>query len=179
MICILILSTCLWRVSQAEDPCSLLHLLLDNILVNALKGKPESQVIIYRHMRIKSVTLENHGYTAFTGPLFVCPDPVDQKVTLTDVFKSCNATPVAVASAIMAKEMNADDELAGQLVVWTSLASTVTIFIYVTMHRKAPISEQQASSSACQRRFPSTALTQPKIQTFRPEQSMQKVYRQT
>ncbi len=45
------------------------------------------------------------------------------------------ATPVAVASAIMAKEMGADDELAGQLVVWTSLASTVTIFIYVTVLR--------------------------------------------
>ena len=45
------------------------------------------------------------------------------------------ATPVAVASAIMAKEMNADDELAGQLVVWTSLVSTVTIFLYVTVFR--------------------------------------------
>ncbi|MDE7297431.1 MAG: AEC family transporter [Lachnospiraceae bacterium] len=45
------------------------------------------------------------------------------------------ATPVAVASAIMAKEMDADDELAGQLVVWTSLISTVTIFIYVTILR--------------------------------------------
>lgn len=45
------------------------------------------------------------------------------------------ATPVAVASAIMAKEMNADDELAGQLVVWTSLVSTVTIFLYVTIFR--------------------------------------------
>ncbi len=42
------------------------------------------------------------------------------------------ATPVAVSSAIMAKEMESDDELAGQLVVWTSLVSTVTIFIYVT-----------------------------------------------
>ncbi len=44
-------------------------------------------------------------------------------------------TPVAVASAIMAKEMNADDELAGQLVVWTSIVSTVTIFIYVVIFR--------------------------------------------
>lgn len=44
-------------------------------------------------------------------------------------------TPVAVASAIMAKEMNADDELAGQLVVWTSLVSTVTIFVYVVIFR--------------------------------------------
>ncbi len=49
------------------------------------------------------------------------------------------ATPVAVASAIMAKEMDADDELAGQLVVWTSLISTVTIFIYVTVLRAVGI----------------------------------------
>ncbi len=45
------------------------------------------------------------------------------------------ATPVAVASAIMANEMGADGELAGQLVVWTSLVSTVTIFVYVTILR--------------------------------------------
>lgn len=49
------------------------------------------------------------------------------------------ATPVAVASAIMAKEMKADDELAGQLVVWTSLVSTVTIFIYVVFFRSMGI----------------------------------------
>lgn len=49
------------------------------------------------------------------------------------------ATPVAVASAIMAKEMGADDELAGQLVVWTSLVSAVTIFIYVTILKAAGI----------------------------------------
>lgn len=49
------------------------------------------------------------------------------------------ATPVAVASAIMAKEMGADGELAGQLVVWTSLVSTVTIFLYVSLLRFAGI----------------------------------------
>ena len=49
------------------------------------------------------------------------------------------ATPVAVASAIIAKEMGADGELAGQLVVWTSLVSTVTIFIYVSLLRFAGI----------------------------------------
>ena len=48
-------------------------------------------------------------------------------------------TPVAVASAIMAKEMGADDELAGQLVVWTSLVSTVTIFVYVVFFRSVGI----------------------------------------
>ncbi len=45
------------------------------------------------------------------------------------------ATPAAVASAIMAKEMGADGELAGQLVVWTTLAGTVTVFVCVTVLR--------------------------------------------
>lgn len=47
------------------------------------------------------------------------------------------ATPCAVSGAIMAKEMGADEELAGQLVVWTSLVSTVTIFLCVTVFRMA------------------------------------------
>ena len=45
------------------------------------------------------------------------------------------ATPTAVASAIMAKEMGADEELAAQLVVWSSLAGAVTVFVCVTVLR--------------------------------------------
>ncbi len=41
------------------------------------------------------------------------------------------ATPVAVSSAVMAKEMGGDDELAGQLVVWTTLVSGFTLFAIV------------------------------------------------
>lgn len=51
------------------------------------------------------------------------------------VYMGVFATPAAVASAVMAAEMGADGELAGQLVVWTSLVSTFTIFIYVTVFR--------------------------------------------
>lgn len=40
-------------------------------------------------------------------------------------------TPVAVSSAIMAGEMGNDEQLAGQLVVWTSIASVFTLFITV------------------------------------------------
>lgn len=40
-------------------------------------------------------------------------------------------TPVAVSSAIMAQEMDNDGTLAGQLVVWTSIASIFTIFFFV------------------------------------------------
>ena len=41
------------------------------------------------------------------------------------------STPVAVSSAIMAKEMNNDEQLASQLVVWTSIFSMGTIFIII------------------------------------------------
>lgn len=40
-------------------------------------------------------------------------------------------TPVAVSSAIMAGEMGGDEQLAGQLVVWTSLCSILTLFVTV------------------------------------------------
>lgn len=41
------------------------------------------------------------------------------------------ATPTAVSSVPMATEMNNDDELAGQLVVWTSIASAFTLFAII------------------------------------------------
>ncbi len=44
-------------------------------------------------------------------------------------------SPVAVASAIMAQEMDNDGVLAGQLVVWTSIASIFTIFLTVVVLR--------------------------------------------
>jgi len=43
------------------------------------------------------------------------------------------ATPVAVSSAIMAAEMENDETLAGQLVVWSSLFSILTMFITIVV----------------------------------------------
>ena len=40
-------------------------------------------------------------------------------------------TPAAVSSAIMAGQMNNDEQLATQIVVWTSLFSIATMFITV------------------------------------------------
>lgn len=45
------------------------------------------------------------------------------------------ATPVAVASAIMAEEMDNDGQLAAQLVVWTSLVSVFTLFGFIFASR--------------------------------------------
>ena len=42
-------------------------------------------------------------------------------------------SPVAVSSAIMAEQMHNDEQLATQLVVWTSLGSIVTIFAFVCL----------------------------------------------
>ncbi|MCM1090164.1 MAG: AEC family transporter [Butyrivibrio sp.] len=44
-------------------------------------------------------------------------------------------TPVAVASAVMAEEMGSDGQLAGQLVVWTTLLSSVVIFVSIVLLR--------------------------------------------
>ena len=40
-------------------------------------------------------------------------------------------TPVAVSSVPMTQEMGSDTELAGQLVVWTSLLSSITLFLII------------------------------------------------
>lgn len=50
-------------------------------------------------------------------------------------FVALFGTPVAVSSAIMAREMNADYDLAGQLVVWTTIVSSFTLFITVVIFR--------------------------------------------
>lgn len=45
------------------------------------------------------------------------------------------STPVAVSSAVMVREIGGDDQLAGQLVVWTSLISIVSVFCIVFLCR--------------------------------------------
>lgn len=54
-------------------------------------------------------------------------------------FVALFATPVAVSSVPMAQEMGADHTLAGQLVVWTTLLSAVTVFIASFLLRLAGI----------------------------------------
>lgn len=65
---------------------------------------------------------------ALTGVLDFGPDVFAALIALF-------ATPVAVASAIMADAMDNDGQLAGQLVVWTSLLSIVTLFVVIFIVR--------------------------------------------
>lgn len=53
----------------------------------------------------------------------------------TSMLVSVFGSPLATASAIMAREMGADDALAGQLVVWTSVFSMPSLFILVAVLR--------------------------------------------
>ncbi len=46
-------------------------------------------------------------------------------------FISLFASPVAVSSAVMVGEIGGDEQLAGQLVVWTSILSMVTMFLII------------------------------------------------
>ena len=41
------------------------------------------------------------------------------------------ATPVSVSSAPMAQEMGSDSVLAGQLVLWTTVVSSITLFLFI------------------------------------------------
>jgi len=46
-----------------------------------------------------------------------------------------SATPVAVSSAVMTQEIGGDDQLAGQLVVWTTVMSLFSVFCIVCLLR--------------------------------------------
>ena len=50
-------------------------------------------------------------------------------------FVAVFASPVAVSSAVMVQEIGGDDQLASQLVVWTSAASMVTLFAAIFVLR--------------------------------------------
>jgi len=45
------------------------------------------------------------------------------------------ASPIAVSSAVMAKEMDNDGDLANQIVVWTTVCSSITLFIIIFLFR--------------------------------------------
>ncbi len=49
------------------------------------------------------------------------------------------ATPIAVSSVPMAAEMKQDDQLAGQIVVWTTLISSISLFIIIMLCRAVSI----------------------------------------
>lgn len=48
-------------------------------------------------------------------------------------FLALFGSPVAVSSAIMASQMDNDDRLADQILVWTSILSVLTVFVFIVL----------------------------------------------
>jgi predicted permease len=48
---------------------------------------------------------------------------------------SVYASPIAVSSAVMAKEMDNDGDLANQIVVWTTIFSSISLFVIIILFR--------------------------------------------
>lgn len=77
--------------------------------------------------RIVAAPLLGLGIAALLSKTGILPLGIAEFPALVALFGS----PVAVSSAIMAAEMKNDEQLAAQLVVWTSVFSVLTIFISV------------------------------------------------
>ena len=94
---------------------------------SAVKGMLK-EIIVGTSWRIVIAPLIGIGVAVllseYTGILPLGPDEYPALIALF-------GTPVAVSSAIMAAEMKCDEQLATQLVVWTSVGSIMTIFITV------------------------------------------------
>ena len=107
-------------LSSAATPVALLA--LGAGFEFAVLGKMKSEIIIATAVRIVAVPALGLGVAFFafdfTG---------GEYAALVAAF----ATPVAVSSVPMAQEMNADAELAGQIVVWTTIFSGLTMFLFI------------------------------------------------
>ena len=84
--------------------------------------KLKNQIIVGVSLRLVIVPL-----IALTLGAFVFQFRGQEMATMIALF----ATPAAVASAIMAQEMKNDGELANQIVVWSTVVSTITLFIFI------------------------------------------------
>ncbi|MBR2926068.1 MAG: AEC family transporter [Clostridia bacterium] len=116
------------QLSRAATPIALLMLGAEFELSAIPKLK--KQIILATLMRVLAVpaAVLTVAYLVggFTGAHFAS-------------FVALFASPVAVSSVPMAQEMGSDSELAGQLVVWTTVASAFTIFLFSFVLKSAGI----------------------------------------
>ena len=120
------LYTALSQLKNVASPFALI-ILGGQFEFSAVKGMYK-EIIVGTAWRIVIAPLIGIGVAVllsrYTG---ILPLGVNEYPALVALFGS----PVAVSSAIMAAEMKSDEQLATQLVVWTSVGSIITIFITV------------------------------------------------
>ena len=117
--------TAVKNLSSLASPFALV-VLGGQFVFSAVKGllKEISIGIVWRIVLAPIIGLGCAMLLSKTG-IFVCG--ANEYPALLALFGS----PVAVSSAIMAEQMHNDEQLATQLVVWTSICSIVTIFAFV------------------------------------------------
>ena len=77
---------------DAEDTCSLAYAALDLFLRHFAELKTERHVVVYGHMGIKSIVLENHRDISVLGSDVVTKLVADVELALGDVLKTCYHT---------------------------------------------------------------------------------------
>ena len=114
------------NLSKITSPLALIILggLFD---FSAVKGM-KKQIIIATSARVLFVPLLVVGTAVL---LSGHTNLINFDATVYPALVALFGSPVAVASAIMAQEMDNDGVLAGQLVVWTSVMSIFTLFLFV------------------------------------------------
>ncbi len=98
-----------------------------NFVFSAVKGMTK-EIIVATMFRVVMAPLIGIGCAVLLSEY---TDLVSFGVTEYPVLVCLFGTPVAVSSAIMAGEMGNDEQLAGQLVTWTSVCSVLTLFLTV------------------------------------------------
>lgn len=120
------LYTALNQLKAVASPFALI-ILGGQFEFSAVKGMYK-EIIVGTAWRIVIAPLIGIGVAVLLSQYTdILPLGVNEFPALVALFGS----PVAVSSAIMAAEMKSDEQLATQLVVWTSIGSIITIFITV------------------------------------------------
>ncbi len=95
---------------------------------SAVKGMTK-EIAVGTAWRIVIAPLIGIGGAALIN--FIAPNLLGLTPQAYPTLVALYATPVAVSSAIMAGQMGGDEQLATQLVVWTSICSILTVFFTV------------------------------------------------
>lgn len=119
----------LTMTSKAATPLALIVLgaRFDFSAVHALR----KQITLGVVMRLVFAPLLAIGGAVLLSKAGVLPFTKVEYPSLVGIF----ASPIAVSSAVMVSEIGGDDQLAAQLVVWTSVCSMLTIFLTVFLMR--------------------------------------------
>ena len=121
------LYTCAVDLKAIASPLALV-VLGGQFEFSAVKGMTK-EIVVGTVWRIVIAPLIGIGLAALLN--YYCPALLNMPEGAYPTLIALFATPVAVSSAIMAGQMDGDEQLATQLVVWTSIGSILTIFLTV------------------------------------------------